>query len=89
MDKNINLKLIFLLIFPFFPKNNINKMKMINNTPSKVSETLLKKYLSNHVSTQLNFLIYSFGFSVLKFGFAPAFDQSSYQLLIVFTCDFD
>ena len=54
-------------------------------SPIIKSETLLKKYLSIQLLTQLKLAIYSSGFSTLKFGLAPAFDQSSYQLFISIT----
>ena len=46
-----------------------------------VSVTFLKKYLSIHPPIQLNPFIYISGFSILKFGPAPALDQISYHWL--------
>jgi len=61
---------------------------IINNiTPNIKSLTLLKKYISIQLFTQLKLLMYSSGLSILKLGFAPAFDHNSYQLFIKFTSD--
>ena len=61
---------------------------IINNiTPNIKSLTLLKKYVSIQLFTQLKLLMYSSGLSILKLGPAPAFDHNSYQLFIDFTSD--
>ena len=65
---------------------NINrKINVKRSIPNKKSETFVKKYSPNQLLTQLKYCMYSWGFSTLKFGFAPAFDHCSYQSFIVET----
>ena len=76
--------LIFLVPFLYLEKIT-KKIKIKKISPIKKSKTLLKKYLSTQLFTQLKPKMYSSGLETLKFGLAPALDHNSYQLFIFVT----